>query len=84
MNIAFLAHDKKKELMVQFCTAYKSVLAKHNLCATATTGSCRIVRISNATTILQALIAKHISTVNKGRTTIRIIWIRCLISATSI
>ena len=38
MNIAFLAHDKKKELMVQFCTAYKSVLIKHNLCATATTG----------------------------------------------
>ena len=38
MNIAFLAHDKKKELMVQFCTAYKSILAKHNLCATATTG----------------------------------------------
>ncbi len=38
MNIAFLAHDKKKELMVQFCTAYKSVLAKHELFATATTG----------------------------------------------
>ena len=38
MNIAFLAHDKKKELMVQFCTAYKSVLIKHNLYATATTG----------------------------------------------
>jgi methylglyoxal synthase len=38
MNIAFLAHDKKKELMVQFCTAYKSVLQKHNLFATATTG----------------------------------------------
>lgn len=38
MNIAFLAHDKKKELMVQFCTAYKSILAKHNLFATATTG----------------------------------------------
>ena len=38
MNIAFLAHDKKKELMVQFCTAYKSVLNKHNLFATATTG----------------------------------------------
>ena len=38
MNIAFLAHDKKKELMVQFCTAYKSVLGKHNLFATATTG----------------------------------------------
>ncbi len=38
MNIAFLAHDKKKELMVQFCTAYKSILARHNLFATATTG----------------------------------------------
>ena len=38
MNIAFLAHDKKKELMVQFCTADKSVLSKHNLFASATTG----------------------------------------------
>lgn len=38
MNIALLAHDKKKELMVQFCIAYKSVLSKHNLYATATTG----------------------------------------------
>ena len=38
MNIAFLAHDKKKELMVQFCTAYKSILSKHDLYATATTG----------------------------------------------
>ena len=38
MNIAFLAHDKKKELMVQVCTAYKSILSKHNLFATATTG----------------------------------------------
>lgn len=38
MNITLLAHDKKKELMVQFCTAYKSVLSKHNLSATATTG----------------------------------------------
>lgn len=38
MNITLLAHDKKKELMVQFCTAYKSVLAKHNISATATTG----------------------------------------------
>ena len=38
MNITVMAHDKKKELMVQFCTAYKSVLMKHNLFATATTG----------------------------------------------
>ena len=38
MNITLMAHDKKKELMVQFCTAYKSVLSKRNLSATATTG----------------------------------------------
>lgn len=38
MNITLMAHDKKKELMVQFCTAYKSVLSKHNISATATTG----------------------------------------------
>lgn len=38
MNITLMAHDKKKQLMVQFCTAYKSVLSKHNLSATATTG----------------------------------------------
>ena len=38
MNIAFLAHDKKKELMVQFCTAYAGILSQHNLYATNTTG----------------------------------------------
>lgn len=38
MNIVLMAHDKKKELMIQFCTAYKSILAKHSLSATATTG----------------------------------------------
>ena len=38
MNIALIAHDKKKELMVQFCIAYKGILAKHKLFATGTTG----------------------------------------------
>ena len=38
MNIAIIAHDNKKELMVQFCTAYCGILARHTLCATATTG----------------------------------------------
>ena len=38
MNIAIMSHTKKQDLMVQFCTAYKSVLMKHNLFATATTG----------------------------------------------
>ena len=39
MNIALIAHDKKKELMVDFCIAYKAILQKHNLCATGTTGN---------------------------------------------
>lgn len=39
MNIALIAHDKKKELMVDFCIAYSGILKKHNLCATGTTGS---------------------------------------------
>ena len=38
MNIALIAQDTKKELMVQFCIAYCGVLSKHNLCATGTTG----------------------------------------------
>lgn len=38
MNIALIAHDTKKELMVQFCIAYCGVLSKHNLCATGITG----------------------------------------------
>ncbi len=39
MNIALIAHDKKKELMVDFCIAYKGILEKHSLCATGTTGT---------------------------------------------
>ncbi|MDO4563121.1 MAG: methylglyoxal synthase [Clostridia bacterium] len=38
MHIALIAHDKKKELMVQFCIAYKRIFEKHELCATGTTG----------------------------------------------
>ncbi|HPD88744.1 MAG TPA: methylglyoxal synthase [Oscillospiraceae bacterium] len=38
MNIALIAQDSKKELMVQFCIAYSGVLGRHKLCATATTG----------------------------------------------
>lgn len=38
MNIAIIAHDAKKELMVQFCIAYCGVLSRHNLFATGTTG----------------------------------------------
>ena len=38
MNITLMAHDKKKELMVQFCIAYCGTLAGHSICATQTTG----------------------------------------------
>ena len=39
MNIAIIAHDNRKELMTQFCTAYCGILAHHTLCATARTGA---------------------------------------------
>ena len=38
MYIALMAHNNKKDLMVQFCSAYAGVLSHHNLCATNTTG----------------------------------------------
>lgn len=38
MYIALMAHDNKKELMVQFCSAYAGILSRHNLSATSTTG----------------------------------------------
>lgn len=45
MKIALIAHDKKKTDLVQFSTAYKSILEQHELFATGTTG----LRISEAT-----------------------------------
>ena len=38
MNIALMAHDEKKELMIQFCTAYAGILSQHKLYATNSTG----------------------------------------------
>mgnify|MGYP006287060033 FL=1 len=38
MNIAFIAHDRKKELLVNLCIAYTDIIKKHNLFATGTTG----------------------------------------------
>lgn len=38
MNIALMAHDRKKELMVQFCIAYCGILSRHEIRATGTTG----------------------------------------------
>ncbi|PAB00967.1 methylglyoxal synthase [Enterococcus canintestini] len=45
MKIALIAHDRKKDLMVQMTTAYKEILAQHELYATGTTGQ----RIAEAT-----------------------------------
>ncbi|HAZ37965.1 MAG TPA: methylglyoxal synthase, partial [Clostridiaceae bacterium] len=38
MNIALIAHDKKKDEMVDFVKKHMDVLSKHNLYATGTTG----------------------------------------------
>ncbi|KKO52279.1 methylglyoxal synthase [Paenibacillus sp. DMB20] len=38
MNIAFIAHDRKKEEMVNFVIAYEKVFEGHQLYSTGTTG----------------------------------------------
>ncbi len=38
MRIGLIAHDAKKKLMQNFCIAYRGILSKHELMATATTG----------------------------------------------
>ncbi|MBS8264669.1 methylglyoxal synthase [Mesobacillus boroniphilus] len=45
MNIALIAHDKKKDDLVGFAVAYKNIFEKHTLYATGTTG----LRIIEAT-----------------------------------
>lgn len=53
MNIALVAHDSKKELMTQFCTAYCGVLSRNKLCATGTTG--RVVSMATGLKITRYL-----------------------------
>nr|WP_317402635.1 methylglyoxal synthase [uncultured Gemmiger sp.] len=38
MRIALIAHDSRKELMAQFCTAYIRILSQNELVATGVTG----------------------------------------------
>lgn len=38
MNIALIAHDRKKDDLVQFAIAYQGILADHTVFATGTTG----------------------------------------------
>jgi methylglyoxal synthase len=45
MNIALIAHDRKKDDLVAFTVAYKTIFEKHQLYATGTTG----LRIMEAT-----------------------------------
>ncbi|MFB4163393.1 methylglyoxal synthase [Alteribacillus sp. JSM 102045] len=54
MDIALIAHDKKKEDIIRFVQAYKPIIEKHTLHATGTTGS----RLEQETGII---ITKHLS-----------------------
>lgn len=45
MKISLIAHDKKKEAIIQFATSYQHILSQHDLFATGTTGK----KISEAT-----------------------------------
>ncbi|NPC92819.1 methylglyoxal synthase [Bacillus sp. WMMC1349] len=45
MRIALIAHDRKKQDMIQLTTAYRGILQKHELFATGTTG----LKIAEAT-----------------------------------
>lgn len=38
VKISLIAHDKKKDDLIQFVTAYRAILAEHSLYATGTTG----------------------------------------------
>lgn len=45
MKITLIAHDRKKPTMLKFVTAYRDILAQHELIATGTTG----LKITEAT-----------------------------------
>ncbi|MEE0954785.1 MAG: methylglyoxal synthase [Eubacterium sp.] len=46
MNIGIIAHNSKKSLIEDFCIAYKSILMRHEVYATGTTGR-RIEEVTN-------------------------------------
>ena len=55
MNIAIMCHNKKQDLMVQFCTAYCGVLSRHTVMATEATGR----MIESATGLKVHLLLSH-------------------------
>lgn len=58
MNIGLIAHDGKKKLMQNFCIAYRGILNKHELFATATTG--RLIEEVTNLTIHKYLARDHL------------------------
>ncbi|HEY8891861.1 MAG TPA: methylglyoxal synthase [Clostridium sp.] len=50
MRIALVAHDKKKDDMIDFAKRYKDVLVKHDLYATGTTGKLLIEEVGLSVT----------------------------------
>lgn len=57
MQIAIMAHEKKKELMTQFCIAYCGVLSRHELCATGSLG--KAVEDATGLEVELLLMAEH-------------------------
>ena len=62
MNIGLIAHDAKKTLLQNLCIAYRSVLAKHTLYATGTSG--RLVEEANGLNVRKYL-AGHVGGVQQ-------------------
>ena len=62
MTIALIAHDAKKELMVQFCIAYCGILSRYNLVATGATG--KTVSEATGLNIVKFLIYNLYGTIN--------------------
>ena len=46
MNVGIIAHNSKKNLIEDFCIAYKGILSRHEVYATGTTGR-RIEEVTN-------------------------------------
>ncbi len=57
MNIGLVAHDSKKELIVNFCIAYKGILKKHELYATGSTGQ---ILVDNTGLKIHKLLPGHL------------------------
>lgn len=57
MNIALLAHEKKKELMVQFCIAYAGIFKNHTLMSASALGN--LISENTGLTVNKVLTGPH-------------------------